>query len=224
MREAAGIAVQTQRSGQKVLAFVATHALPHDNVSTEIYNQGGAFTTVPLPDHQGSPASAIVWMNDGPRAQALAALDAADFDAEMTQRACGLLGPMERIGGLRSWPVVTQRATSLTAERVALIAEAAHVLPPIGAQGLNTSLHDVAALLTLAQNDPDALGSAPQLAAYEKTRARDIALRAHAIDAFNRICKSGERPVQALRRNGLKLVHDIAPLRKAIMRAGLGPN
>ena len=49
-----------------------THPLPHGNVSTEIYNQGGAFTTVPLPDHQGSPASAIVWMNPGARALELA--------------------------------------------------------------------------------------------------------------------------------------------------------
>jgi 2-octaprenyl-6-methoxyphenol hydroxylase len=223
VREAAGIDVQIQRYGQKVLAFSATHALPHDNISTEIYNQGGAFTTVPLSDHQGRPTSAIVWMNDGARANALAAMDTASFNAEMTQRACGLLGPMERVGGVRVWPVVTQRATALTGERVALIAEAAHVLPPIGAQGLNTSLHDVAALLSLAQNDPGALGTPAHLAAYEKTRARDIALRAHAIDIFNRICKSGDSPVQALRRNGLKLVHDIAPLRKAIMRAGLGP-
>ncbi len=224
VREAAGIGVQTQRYGQKVLAFSATHVLPHENISTEIYNQGGAFTTVPLPDHEGRPASAIVWMNDGPRAQALDAMDAVNFNAEMTQRACGLLGPMERIGGLRAWPVITQRATTLTSARTALIAEAAHVLPPIGAQGLNTSLHDVAALLSLAQNAPDALGTPPQMAAYEKTRARDIALRARAIDVFNRICKSGESPVQALRRGGLKLVHDIAPLRKAIMRAGIGPN
>jgi len=222
VREAAAIDVKTARYGQKVLAFSATHPLPHGNVSTEIYNQGGAFTTVPLPDHAGQPASAIVWMNDGATAQRLAALDETAFNAEMTTRAAGLLGPMSRIGGLRMFPVITQRATHITAERTALVAEAAHALPPIGAQGLNTSLHDVAALYDLARADPAALGTADQLAQYAKARERDIALRARAIDLFNRVCKSGDPTLQALRRAGLKAAHDIRPLRQSVMRAGLG--
>ena len=222
VREAAGIGVKTIRYGQKALAFTATHLLAHDNISTEIYNQGGALTTVPLPDHQGQPASAIVWMNAGARALALAALPEAEFNAEMTKRACGLLGPMRRAGDLRIWPVITQRATHLTAERTALVAEAAHVLPPIGAQGLNTSLHDVATLCDLAKSTPSDLGTPDQLAQYAKARERDIARRARAIDLFNRICQSGQPPLQALRRAGLKATHDIRPLRQAIMRAGLG--
>ncbi|MCG6901958.1 MAG: FAD-dependent monooxygenase [Rhodobacter sp.] len=222
VREAAGIGVSTTRYGQKALAFTATHPLAHENISTEIYNRGGAFTTVPLPDQNGVPASAIVWMNPGPRAQALAALPEDQFDAEMTGRACALLGPMQRTGAVAVWPVITQRATRLTAERTALVAEAAHVLPPIGAQGLNTSLHDVAALYDLARAEPEALGAPAQLARYARLRERDIAMRARAIDLFNRICQSGEPAVQALRRAGLTSVHDIGPLRQSIMRAGLG--
>lgn len=222
LRAAAGIAARTWRYGQKVLAFNATHPLPHGNVSTEIYNRGGAFTTVPLPDIGGNPASAVVWMNPGPEALRLAALPAAEFDAALTARACGLLGPMARAGGLAVWPVITRTAAHLTAERTALVAEAAHVLPPIGAQGLNTSLHDVAALYDLARADPAGLGTPAQLAAYARSRERDIALRARAIDAFNRICKSGQPAIQSLRRAGLRATHDIAPLRRAVMRAGLG--
>jgi len=222
VRDAVGIDVSIARYGQKVLAFSATHPLPHGNISTEIYNQGGAFTTVPLPDINGSPASAIVWMNDGANAQRLAALDEQAFNSEMTLRSTGLLGPMQRAGGLGMFPVVTQRANHLTAERTALVAEAAHALPPIGAQGLNTSLHDVAALFDLAKADPTAIGTPDHLAKYAKARERDIALRARAIDLFNRICKSGDPTLQALRRAGLKATHDIRPLRQSVMRAGLG--
>ncbi len=222
VRAAAGIEVETTRYGQKALAFSVTHPLPHGNVSTEIYNQGGAFTTVPLPDHKGSPASAIVWMNPGRKALDLQQMDPTEFNAEMTARSCNLLGPMALASPRRIWPVITQRARHLTAERTALVAEAAHVLPPIGAQGLNTSLHDVAAVADLAKNDPGGLGTAPQLDKYAKTRERDIHLRAHAIDLFNRVCMSGEPMVQALRRTGLKAVHDVKPLRQSIMRAGLG--
>ena len=223
VRHAAGITAETYRYGQKALAFSATHGLPHDHVSTEIYNEGGAFTTVPLPDHNGQPASAIVWMNPGPRAQALAALPEPEFNAEMSARACDLLGPMKRVGPLNIWPVITQRATHLTAERTALIAEAAHVLPPIGAQGLNTSLHDIAALYDLMKSGADALGTPQQLEMYSKIRTRDIARRVRAIDAFNRICRSGQPAIQAMRSAGLSAIHGLSPLRHSVMKAGLGP-
>lgn len=222
VREAVGIGVTTARYGQKALAFNVTHPHPHDNVSIELYNQGGAFVLVPLPDLHGGPASAVVWMNDGRRALDLAALGAEAFGAEATLRSCGVLGPLTLASPRRLWPVVTQRADRLTARRTAIVAEAAHVLPPIGAQGLNTSLHDVVELVDIAAADPDGLGSESMLAAYEAGRARDIRARAAVIDLFNRVCRSGEAPVQALRLAGLRAVHDIAPLRRAVMRAGLG--
>lgn len=223
LREAAGIGVETTRYGQKALAFSVTHPLPHDHVSTEIYNQGGAFTLVPLGDQHGGPASAVVWMNDGPRAVELAGMEAAAFEAVMTERSLGILGHLTLASPRRVWPVVTQTATRLSAQRVAVVAEAAHVLPPIGAQGLNTSLNDVTALLDLAEAAPERLGEAAMLAAYEKTRARDIQARARVIDIFNRVCRSGQPAVQALRLAGLRSVHDLAPVRRAVMKAGLGP-
>ena len=222
LREAANIPVKTTRYGQKALAFIATHAAPHNNISTELYLSGGAFTLVPLPDQGGDPASAVIWMNDGPAAAHLMTLGDQEFNAAATARSCGVLGQLRLISPRRIWPVVTQRAESLTAERTALIAEAAHVLPPIGAQGLNTSLSDIAALRNLASDRPQDLGNPGFLAEYAKRRARDIQLRANAIDLYNRVCRSSDPPVQSLRSLGLRLAHDIAPLRRGIMRAGLG--
>lgn len=222
VREAAGIGVDVTRYGQKALAFAVTHPHPHGAVSTEIYNRGGAFTLVPLPDHKGGPASAVVWMENGPRAVELAAMDPRALGRAATERSCGILGQLELASPVRLWPVVTQVAERLTAERTALVAEAAHVLPPIGAQGLNTSLHDVATLVGIAAGAPGALGSPAMLTAYEKARARDIHIRARVIDLFNRVCRSGGAPLQALRLGGLRMVHDVAPLRRAVMQAGLG--
>lgn len=222
VREAAGIGADVTRYGQKALAFAVTHPHPHENTSTELYNEGGAFVLVPLPDHKGGPASAVVWMERGPRALDLAALAPRDLAALATERSCGVLGRLDLASPVRVWPVVTQVADRLTAERTALVAEAAHVLPPIGAQGLNTSLHDVASLVGIAADARDALGAPAMLAAYEAARARDIHLRARVIDLFNRVCRSGEPPLQALRLTGLRMVHDVAPLRRAVMQAGLG--
>lgn len=222
LREAAGIDVSTTRYGQKALAFAVTHEMPHDCISTEIYHQGGAFVLVPLPDVDGTPASAVVWMNDGAKAQDLMALNENVFSAAVTERSCGVLGSLTLTSPRRMWPVVTQTAKNLAARRVAIIAEAAHVLPPIGAQGLNTSLKDAATLLGLAKATPDALGTQAFLDAFVKARARDIAARAKVVDAYNRICRSGDAPVQALRSAGLKLVHDVRPIRQSVMRAGMG--
>lgn len=222
LREAANISADIIRYGQKALAFVVTHEVSHDNISTELYLSGGAFTLVPLPDVDGEPASAVVWMNDGPDAVALQSLDVAAFSSAATERSCGVLGELTLASPRRLWPIVTQRAQTLTAERVALIAEAAHVLPPIGAQGLNTSLKDVATLLDLAETDGLELGGRDFLDRFAKAREKDIRARATAIDLYNRICRSDTPPVQALRSLGLSVAHDIAPLRRGLMRAGLG--
>lgn len=223
VREAAGIRALTTRYGQKSLAFTARHPEPHGNVSTEIYHEGGPFTMVPLNDVEGSPASAIVWMNPGPRSVALSALAPEAFNIEMTRRSAGLFGPLELASRRGIFPIITQRAENLVAERTALVAEAAHVLPPIGAQGLNTSLNDISALLQAALDHPGALGEPAMLAAYARARQTDISRRARVIDIFNRVTRSADPGLQTLRLTGLKAVHDIAPLRHRIMQAGMGP-
>ena len=222
LREASGIGCKTMRYGQKALAFVVAHPLPHENVSTELYLSGGAFTTVPLPDHEGQHCSAIVWMNDGTEAVRLAALEDDAFSDAATLRSCGVLGALRVVSSRNVWPIITQQADQLTSERVALIAEAAHVLPPIGAQGLNTSLRDVAILAKLGAQNKGAIGNKDFLASFAKDRGRDIHRRAQFIDLYNRICRSDLPPVQDLRSAGLRVVHDLAPLRRRIMTAGMG--
>ncbi|SLN35075.1 2-octaprenylphenol hydroxylase [Aquimixticola soesokkakensis] len=223
LRKAVGIDVKTTHYGQKSLAFTATHDRPHHNISTEIYREGGPFTMVPLADIDGSPASAIVWMNSGAVAQDLQNMAPVAFNARMSERAAHLYGDMRLASPRGLFPIITRTARDLAAERVALIAEAAHVLPPIGAQGLNTSLADVTLLLDLARAQPQNLGDSAMLADYARTRARDIGPRAQAIDVFNRVVRSEGALLQWVRLNGLKAVHDIPPLRRAIMQAGLGP-
>ncbi|AXT36435.1 UbiH/UbiF family hydroxylase [Phaeobacter sp. LSS9] len=222
MRRAAGISVRTTRYGQKALAFAVTHAQPHQNVSTEIHRSGGPFTLVPLPDHNGQPSSAIVWMERGPRAQALRRMDVDAFEAEMNRRSCGVLGQL-RLASRRSiWPIISQSAARMTGERLALMAEAAHVVPPIGAQGLNMSLGDLRVLLDLAQARPEGLGDAAMLDSYHKARHSDILMRVKGIDLLNRTSMLTPRPLRDLRAFGLNALYSMAPVRKTLMQMGLG--
>ncbi len=222
VREALGIPVKTTRYGQKALAFAVTHPIPHRNISTEVHRSGGPFTLVPLPDRDGMPCSAVVWMETGPNAERLAALPAAEFEAEMNTRSCHILGPLTLISRRSLWPIITQSAARMSGERTALMAEAAHVLPPIGAQGLNMSIADLNALLSLAEANRDDIGSATMLDAYHRARHLDITARLTGIDALNRASMMGAQGLRDLRATALDALYSVAPLRKTLMRAGLG--
>lgn len=222
VREALGISVKTTHYGQKALAFAVTHPITHKNISTEIHRSGGPFTLVPLPDHKGTPCSAVVWMETGPNVQRLAALSPKEFEAEMNIRSCHILGPLSLISRRTVWPIITQSAARMTGERTALMAEAAHVIPPIGAQGLNMSIADLNALLTLAEQNRDDLGSATMLESYHRNRHLDITIRLKGIDALNRASMMGAQSLRDLRATALNALYSVAPLRKTLMRAGLG--
>ncbi|QCO56984.1 UbiH/UbiF family hydroxylase (plasmid) [Pseudorhodobacter turbinis] len=221
-RQALGIPVKTTRYGQKALAFTTTHPIPHQNVSTEVHRSGGPFTMVPLPDHDGLPASAVVWMEQGAEVARLAALPVAEFEAEMSQRACHILGPMTRNSQLTIWPIISQIAARMSGQRTALMAEAAHVVPPIGAQGLNMSLADLASLRDLALAAPSDLGSERMLEQYHKSRHRDIQTRVTGINALNRASMVGAPILRDMRAQALGALYSVAPLRKTLMKAGLG--
>lgn len=222
IREAIGIPVRTLRYGQKALAFAVTHPLPHDNVSTEIHRSGGPFTLVPLPDHLGSPSSAVVWMERGPEVLRLAALPEAEFEAAMTARSCAVLGPLRLASRRTVWPIISQVAARMAAERVALLAEAAHVVPPIGAQGLNMSLADLSCLLGLALSRPEGLGDRAMLDAYHRRRHPEVTARVAGIDALNRASMMGDPALRDLRAAALDTFYSLAPVRRVLMKAGLG--
>ena len=222
VRKTAGIGVRTMRYGQKALTFAVTHNAPHENVSTEIHRSGGPFTLVPLPDHEGKPCSAVVWMEHGAEAGRLAALPEAEFESAANERSAFLYGPLKLASRRTVWPIISQIADRLDAPRCALVAEAAHVMPPIGAQGLNMSLRDLATLLDLASAAPDTLGSPDMLSAYARKRHPDIALRVTGIDALNRASITGNPAAQSLRTKGIEAIYGITPIRKSLMQLGLG--
>ena len=222
MRRAAGIDVQTTRFGQKALAFAVTHPIPHGNVSTEIHRTGGPFTFVPLPDLDGRPSSAIVWMEEGPNADALIALESEAYEEAMTTRSCSLFGPLKLASRRTIWPIISQHADRLSGERIALVAEAAHVVPPIGAQGLNMSLKDLSVLRDLARDAGADIGSRKMLDAYHQKRILDIRARVAGITLLNRTSMLSAQPLRDMRAKGLDALYTLKPVRTTLMQLGLG--
>lgn len=222
VRAALGIVARTLRYGQKAVVFCVTHEQPHQNISTEVHRTGGPFTLVPLPDHEGKPCSAVVWMEAGPEVLRLARLPVAEFEALATERSAGVQGALRLASPRQVWPIISRIAERMAGPRAALVAEAAHVVPPIGAQGLNMSLADAACLLELARARPEGLGDAVMLGRYARMRHPEVVLRVAGIDALNRMSIAHNRGMRALRAAGIGALHAATPVRRGLMRLGLG--
>lgn len=221
LRRLAGIRHRRWEYGQQALVFAVTHPAPHNGVSTEIHRTGGPLTLVPMPDHDGRPCSSVVWMMPGARAAERMALDDTALAAELTAETMGLFGPLTIASKRASWPIISQAALHLCAERLVLIAEAAHVMPPIGAQGLNTSLHDIETLADLLAAAPDP-GAEDLLRRFERQILPRTLARIAGIDFLNRAAIAEPQPLRDLRRAGLKAIASIPPLRSFAIRAGMG--
>jgi 2-octaprenyl-6-methoxyphenol hydroxylase len=221
-RAAAGIAVDAHAYPQTALALNFSHTRPHEDICTELHTESGPFTLVPRLGLQSS----LVCVVDRATAEHLKALDADALAAELERRSHSILGKIAPEPERGAFPLEHVTARAFGARRVALVGEAAHVIPPIGAQGLNLGLRDAASIaecVVVAHRAGDDVGSPALLEAYERMRRADIVSRGVAVDLLNRSLLSDFLPVQGLRGFGLYLVSEIAPLRRALMREGIAP-
>jgi 2-octaprenyl-6-methoxyphenol hydroxylase len=221
-RAAAGIETTAHRYSQSAVTLSATHARPHDDTSTEFHTESGPFTLVPLPGDRSS----IVCVLDSENARTLATLDHDDISIEIERRAHSLLGRMTSELGRGLFPLVIETANRCGKDRIALVGEAAHVVPPIGAQGLNLGLRDaatIAELVVAAHKTGRDPGTDELLAHYDDLRRADVAGRTLAVDVLNRSLLTDFIAVQGARGLGLFLLDRLGPLRRAVMREGVAP-
>ncbi len=217
IREQAGIRTRNWSYPQAALVLNFSHERPHANVSTEFHTESGPFTQVPLPGNRSS----LVWVLPPQEAQEKAMLSAAALGEAVERRMQSMLGKVTIEEGPQIFPLSGMIADRFGKERVALIGEAAHALPPIGAQGLNLSLRDIMALRSLLPAGgaiPAALGEN-----FDRRRQADVRSRTTSVDLLNRSLLSSFLPVQILRSAGLYLLSGIGPLRSIVMREGIEP-
>ncbi len=221
-REAAGIASTGRSYPQVAVTLNFAHARPHENISTEFHTPSGPFTVVPLPGRRSS----LVCVVKPAEAADLAILDAAALNEEVERRAHSILGKVTVESGLGQFPLRIETAEKFAAHRLVLVGEAAHTIPPIGAQGFNLGLRDAATIAELvaeAKRNSHDIGGEPVTIAYNRSRQADATARRLTADLLNRSLLSDFLPVQGLRGLGLYAIDRIGPLRRAVMREGVSP-
>jgi 2-octaprenyl-6-methoxyphenol hydroxylase len=221
MRAQAGIAILDWAYDQAAIAASFSHSGPHRDTSLEYHKPHGPLTTVPMPGGR----SGLVWMERPGRAESLCAMPAEDFAKELQAALHGDLGRVSDVGPRKLFPMRGLTAVAFAKNRTFLIGEAAHLAPPLGAQGLNLSLRDAATAAELiveaARGGADP-GGAPVLEHYDRARRRDVLPRQGVVDAVNRTLLAEWVLPHELRALGLAVGSALAPLRRRIMQAGMG--
>ncbi|MCP8893384.1 UbiH/UbiF family hydroxylase [Shinella daejeonensis] len=216
VREAAGIGVKSWSYPQTALVLNFSHERPHGNASCEFHTESGPFTQVPLPGDRSS----LVWVLPPPQADVMRRKTADEIARAIEDRMQSMLGKVALAGDVQSFPLSGMTAERFGRGRVALIGEAGHAFPPIGAQGLNLSLRDIIALEDLLRGGGayETLGDR-----FDRRRRADVRSRTASVDLLNRSLLSDFLPVQFLRAAGLHLLGALGPLRGLAMREGIEP-
>jgi 2-octaprenyl-6-methoxyphenol hydroxylase len=218
-REAAGIAVKTWSYPQLAMVLSFAHGRPHGGISTEFHTETGPFTQVPLPGARSS----LVWAVPPQDGDEMRAVSNADLALRIEEKMQSMLGKISIDSARQFYPLTGQTPERFAANRVMLTGEAAHVFPPIGAQGLNLGLRDVGEAVKAALAAPDGPGSDKAMQAYNTARRADVLLRTGAVDLLNRSLLSDFLPVQLARSLGLGALGALPMLRGLFIREGLRP-
>ncbi len=218
-REHSGIKNSTWSYPQSAFVTTFSHRFPHEDMSTEFHTETGPFTQVPLPGNRSS----LVWVVKPDHADRLKTLDDAALSHEIEERMQSILGRVAVGTERQIYPLSGQYPLRFGQNRIALVGEAAHVFPPIGAQGLNLGLRDVEDLCKAVMGNPVDPGSDQVLKRYDAARRPDILARTGAVDALNRTLLSSFLPTQMLRATGLAMLDIAPPLRGLFMREGMRP-
>jgi 2-octaprenyl-6-methoxyphenol hydroxylase len=216
-REAAGIRVKTWGYRQSTLVATLAVRFPHQGASTEFHTENGPFTLVPLPGDRMS----LVWVDRPNEIERALRLSDAELSREVEERARSIHGAMTLDSKPAVFPLSAALAVRFAARRIVLVGEAAHVFPPIGAQGLNLGFRDVRALKHLLVRHPADPGSPAALQAYHAARQGDVRTRTLAVDLLNRSLLTDFLPVQLTRGVGLAMASSIPVLRRTLIRQGL---
>jgi 2-octaprenyl-6-methoxyphenol hydroxylase len=226
-RAVAGIDVKEWTYPQIALTMMLRHEFPHENVSTEYHTRSGPFTLVPLPAREDAPnRSSLVWLMSVADARRRLAKPREELEYEIEDFAKSELGAMRIEGDIGQFRMGGMQVSKHATGRLALVGETCHIFPPIGAQGLNLSLRDVAdledCLASVDLKNPRELSRA--LARYDRHRRADIGFRTHGVDLLNRSLIIPYLPVDLLRGASFIAMAALGPLRRAVIREGVLPH
>jgi 2-octaprenyl-6-methoxyphenol hydroxylase len=220
VRECVGIHAREKIFAQAALVCDLGLERSIGGASIEFHYENGPFTLVP----PGGERANLVWID---RLDVLAGAQGAGPEALarlFEQKSQHLFGHIELRSPAVVFPLSTLAVDTAGRDGVVLVGESAHAFPPIGAQGLNLGLRDVADLAAaLATTDLTQPGFARAVSAdYAARRSADLARTGTLVDSLFRSLLADFLPTQAVRAGGLWAMKLLPSLRRTAFDIGMG--
>jgi len=223
IRDAAGIRTKNWSYPQTALVLTFSHSLPHGDVSAEFHTETGPFTQVPLPPLDDAPhRSSLVWLVEPQQVEEIRSMAPEPLARLVEDGLQSNLGKCRIETPVTAIPMSGMSATCFGAKRTVLVGETGHVFPPIGAQGFNLGLSDVADLVSVLENKMDDPGAASVTERYNRKRLLEVPVKTAGIDLLNRSLLTDFLPVQFARSTALTMLGSIPFLKQFAMRQGMG--
>jgi len=221
IRTMAGIPVHGWPYGQTAIVATIRHSLPHHGEGTQHFLPSGPFALLPLDEYRSS----IVWSEKAEQAAGILAAGPAERKRAIEARAAGWRGEIVDVEAVSAHPLQLALARRFVAERIALVADAAHVVHPLAGQGLNLGFEDCAMLAELvverlrAGLDP---GAPDLLETYQARRRPTAVAMGYAMEGMNRLFSNDSGPLRVLRDAGVGFVNRMPGLKQRLMKAASG--
>ncbi|MDB5838771.1 MAG: oxygenase [Herminiimonas sp.] len=217
------ISIDYRPYGQRAVVanFESEHS--HHGVAYQWFtSEEGIIALLPLPGQRVS----LVWSAP----DALADTLLSEPRTHLAQRLSAL--PGHQLGQLHPFepeiikavPLALIRPHAITAPRVALVGDAAHVIHPLAGHGMNLGFSDVASLLkTVAARGPGRdCGDPRVLGRYARARKEEILLMQVTTDALERLFATDFEPLRVARNIGLNLVNRLPVIKRQLMSHAMG--
>ncbi|GAB4378665.1 MAG: FAD-dependent hydroxylase [Elainellaceae cyanobacterium] len=221
IRQQVGIKTFGWQYWQSCVTAVIRPEKPHGDVAREHFWESGPFASLPLPGNRYQ----IVLTAPHAEAKHWLEVDESEFLAELDRRYQGQLGKLELLGDRFLFPVKLMQSDRYTYHRLALVGDAAHCCHPVGGQGLNLGIRDVAALaevLKQAHQQGKDLGSLKVLHRYERWRKLENLTILGFTDLLDRCFSNHWLPIVTVRRLGLQIMRGTRPVRWLALRLMTG--
>jgi len=210
------VSVRDWQYPQEAIVLDFDHERSTQFTSTEFHTEAGPFTIVP----HSHKSAGLVWMEKPETVAKLLSQSKEEFEQTIEQKMQSYLGKITLRSTPQSYPMKGLVANTFGEENYALIGEAAHVFPPIGAQGFNLGIRDTEALAKVMTRYTNQENRGSQ---YNRARKLDVNTRTYGVDLLNRSLISEFFPAQVARGVGLHMLGSIPPLRKYVMKMGISP-
>ena len=225
MRELAAMPIRQWQYGHKAIVTTVTTEQPHQFTAWQRFLTTGPLAFLPLQGQsQGAGpdcTSSIVWSVTEAEADALMALDDAEFNRQLGQAFEHTLGQITHSDKRFCFPLVARHAKDYFHQGLVLVGDAAHSIHPLAGQGVNLGLADARVLaeeIHRARRRAISLNDASLLRRYQRRRKGHNLMALAVMEGFKRLFGADPLPIRLLRNWGLRGVDGASGLKQHIIR------